>query len=72
MIRVKVLQGRKSISCAKSVLPVFTGGSSEKTRIAPDQVQIDTTHFRPQRHAKSALSRMHLALNRTAVKSSLA
>jgi putative restriction endonuclease len=48
-------------------LPVFTGGSSEKIRIAPDQVQIDTTHFRPQHHAKSALSRTHLALNRTAV-----
>jgi hypothetical protein len=25
---------------------MFTGGSSEKFRIAPDQVQIDTTHYR--------------------------
>jgi hypothetical protein len=48
-------------------LPEFTGGSSEKFRIAPDQVQIDTTHSRPQAPAKSALSRTNLALNRTAV-----
>jgi len=46
---------------------VFTGGSSEKFRIAPAQVQIDTTGFRPQRHVKSALSAAHFALNRTAV-----
>ena len=25
---------------------MFTGDSSEKLRIAPNQVQIDTTHFR--------------------------
>jgi hypothetical protein len=34
-----------TISWAKSVLPVFMGRSSEKPRIAPDHVQIDTTHF---------------------------
>src|ERR1700675_608372 len=56
------------MSWAKSVLPMFTGDSSEKFRIAPDQVQIDTTHFRPQASAKSTLSRMHLVLNRTVVK----
>jgi hypothetical protein len=55
------------MSWAKSVLPMFTGDSSEKFRIAPDQVQIDTTHSRPQASAKSTLSRMHLVLNRTAV-----
>jgi hypothetical protein len=48
-------------------LPAFTGGSSEKFRIAPNPVQIDTTLFCPQRHAKSAFSGTHLALNRTAV-----
>jgi hypothetical protein len=48
-------------------LPVFTGCSSEKLRIAPDQVQIDTTHLRSQAPAKSPLSRTDLALNRTAV-----
>ena len=55
------------MSWANSVLPMFTGDSSEKLRIAPDQVQIDTTHFRPQAPAKSALSRAPLAVNRTAV-----
>jgi len=46
---------------------VFTGGSSEKFRIAPDQVQIDTTHFRPQHHVKSAVSATNIAINRTAM-----
>jgi hypothetical protein len=55
------------MSYAKIVLPVFTGGSSEKLRIAPGQIQIDTAHFRSQVPAKSALSRMHLVVNRTAV-----
>src|ERR1019366_350458 len=55
------------MSCAKSVLPMFTGDSSEKLRIAPGQVQIDTTHFRPQAPAKSGVSRTRLAVNRTAV-----
>jgi hypothetical protein len=57
----------KSMSWAKSVLPAFAGGSSEKFRIAPNQVQIDTIDFRPQAPAKSALSRTPLAVNRTAV-----
>jgi hypothetical protein len=57
----------KSMSWAKSVLPVFMGDSSEKLRIAPDSVQIDTTHFRLQVPAKSALSRKYIAVNRTAV-----
>jgi hypothetical protein len=48
-------------------LPIFTGGSSEKLRIAPKQVQIDTTHFRRQAPAKSALSRTLLTVNRTPV-----
>src|SRR5882757_5026484 len=56
------------MSWAKSVLPAFTGGSSGKFRIAPNQVQIDTIDFRPQAPAKSALSRTPLALNRTAVR----
>jgi hypothetical protein len=55
------------MSWAKSVLPVFMGDSSEKFRIAPDKIQIDTTHFRPQAPAESALSRTNLVLNRTAV-----
>jgi hypothetical protein len=55
------------MSWANSVLPIFTGDSSEKLRIAPDQVQIDTNHFRPQTPAKSGLSRTPLAINRTAV-----
>jgi hypothetical protein len=46
---------------------MFTGDSSEKLRIAPGQVQIDTTHFRPQALTKSGVSRTRLAVNRTAV-----
>jgi hypothetical protein len=46
---------------------MFTGDSSEKLRIVPAQVQIDTTHFRPQVLAKSGVSRTRLAVNRTAV-----
>jgi len=64
---VKVVHGKKSMSWAKSVLPVFMGDSSEKFRIAPDKIQIDTTHFRPQPLAKSTLPRTHFVLNRTAV-----
>jgi hypothetical protein len=41
-----VLHGRKSISCAKSVLPLFTGDSSETVRKEPDRIQIDTTQKR--------------------------
>jgi hypothetical protein len=55
------------MSWANSVLPAFTGDSSEKFRIAPNQIQIDTTHFRPQAPAKSALSSTYIAVNRTAV-----
>jgi hypothetical protein len=47
---------------------MFTGGSSEKLRIAPTQVQIDTTHFCPQSLAKSEVSKTRLPVNRTAVK----
>jgi DNA modification methylase len=46
---------------------MFTGDSSEKLRIAPDQVQIDTTHFLQQAPARSVLSRTHLGVNRTVV-----
>jgi len=48
-------------------LPTFTAGSSENFRIPPDQVQIDTTHFRPQHHVKSVFSETEIVLNRTAV-----
>jgi hypothetical protein len=43
------LHGRKSISWAKSVLPLFTGASSETLRKVPDRVQIDTT-LKPQNY----------------------
>jgi hypothetical protein len=36
---------------------MFTGGSSEKFRIAPDKAQIDTTHFRP--HAPANDQRLY-------------
>jgi hypothetical protein len=66
-IRVKVVHGKKSMSWAKSVLPVFMSDSSEKFRLAPGKIQIDTTDFCPQAPAKSTFSRTHIALNWTAV-----
>src|SRR6185369_16528256 len=66
-IRVNVLHGRKSMSWAKSVLPLFTGTSSETFRKVPDRVQIDTTLVRQNRVQNHALIRRHHLLNRTAV-----
>src|ERR1700737_4145990 len=54
-IRVNVLHGRKSISWAKSVLPLFTGASSETFRKVPDRVQTDTRQI-----AKTAFKNMPL------------
>src|SRR3982750_627426 len=43
-IRANVLHGRKSISCANSVLPVFMARSSPaEGRREPHGIQIDTT-----------------------------
>src|SRR5467141_2356608 len=66
-IRVNVLHGRKSMSWAKSVLPLFTGTSSETFRKVPDRVQIDTTLVRQNRVRNHAFIGRHRLLNRTAV-----
>src|ERR1700686_2102659 len=66
-IRANVLHGTKSMSWAKSVLPRFTGTSSETFRKVPDRVQIDTTLVRQNRVQNHALIRRHRLLNRTAV-----
>src|SRR5712691_1669103 len=66
-IRVNVLHGRKSMSCAKSVLPLFTGTSSETFRKVPDRVQIDTTLNRQNRVQNHPFIARHRLLNRTAV-----
>src|ERR1700757_1427053 len=66
-IRVNVLHGRKSMSWAKSVLPLFTGTSSETFRKVPDRVQIDTTLVRQNRAQNHAIIGRHRLLNRTAV-----
>src|SRR5258707_12307595 len=66
-IRVNVLHGRKSISWAKSVLPLFTGTSSETFRKVPDRVQIDTTLNRQNRVQNHPFIGRHRLLNRTAV-----
>src|ERR1700758_5260431 len=66
-IRVNVLHGRKSISWAKSVLPLFTGASSETFRKVPDRVQIDTTLNRQNCIRNHAGKGSHPGLNRTAV-----
>ena len=55
------------MSWAKSVLPLFTGTSSETFRKVPDRVQIDTTLVRQNRVQNHALIRRHHLLNRTAV-----
>src|SRR5690348_17463349 len=66
-IRVNVLHGRKSISWAKSVLPLFTGTSSETFRKVPDRVQIDTTPNRQNGIQNHALNSTYPGINRTAV-----
>src|SRR3981081_394588 len=66
-IRVNVLHGRKSMSGAKSVLPLFTGTSSETFRKVPDRVQIDTTLNRQNRVQNHPFIGRHRLLNRTAV-----
>src|SRR4051812_44320634 len=66
-IRVNVLHGRKSISCAKSVLPLFTGDSSETFRKVPDRVQIDTTLNRQNPIQNHGVKDRPPRLNRTAV-----
>src|SRR5262252_7373939 len=66
-IRVNVLHGRKSMSWAKSVLPLFTGTSSETFRKVPDRVQIDTTLNRQNRVQNHSFIGRHCLLNRTAV-----
>src|SRR5215831_6235649 len=66
-IRVNVLHGRKSMSWAKSVLPLFTGTSSETFRKVPDRVQIDTTLVLQNRVQNHAFIDRHRLLNRTAV-----
>src|SRR3954454_23453147 len=44
MIRANVLHGKKSVSCANSVLPVFMARSSPaEGRRGPHGIQIDTT-----------------------------
>src|SRR5216684_894550 len=64
-IRVNVLHGRKSMSWAKSVLPLFTGTSSETFRKVPDRVQIDTTLNRQNCIQNHAIKGRCLGLNRT-------
>src|SRR5215831_10985974 len=66
-IRVNVLHGRKSMSWAKSVLPLFPGTSSETFRKVPDRVQIDTTLVLQNRVQNHAFIGRHRLLNRTAV-----
>src|ERR1700750_2299367 len=66
-IRVNVLHGRKSMSWAKSVLPLFTGTSSETFRKVPDRVQIDTTLIRQNRVQYHDLINRRRFLNRTGV-----
>src|SRR5467141_764212 len=66
-IRVNVLHGRKSMSWAKSVLPLFTGASSETFRKVPDRVQIDTTLNRQNCIQNHPVKGRRPGLNRTAV-----
>src|SRR5467141_3201980 len=68
-IRVNVLHGRKSMSWAKSVLPLFTGASSETFRKVPDRVQIDTTLNRQNCIQNHPVKGRRPGLNRTAVMS---
>src|SRR5216684_3599396 len=55
------------MSWAKSVLPPFTGASSETFRKVPDPVQIDTTLNRQNCIQNHAVKGRRPFLNRTAV-----
>src|SRR5664279_29685 len=67
-IRVNVLQGRQSISCANSVFPAFMGRPSpEKGRGNRRQLQIDTTENRRKTVTGQRLRSSSFALLRTAV-----
>src|SRR5712671_4986890 len=66
-IRANVLHGRKFISWAKSVLPLFTGASSETFRKVPDRVQIDTTLNRQNDIQNHGVKGRCPGLDRTAV-----
>src|SRR6516225_6897118 len=68
-IRANVLHGRKSMSWAKSVLPLFTGASSETFRKVPDRVQIDTTLDRQNCIQNHHVKGRRHGLDRTAVNS---
>src|SRR5260370_23946575 len=66
---MNVLQGKKSISCANSVLPAFIGESSPgKCRGEPRRVQIDTTQNRPKTFMGQTLPAPAGSANRTAVR----
>src|SRR5260370_14741565 len=65
---MNVLQGKKSISCANSVLPVFMGDSSPgNCRGEPLRVQIDTTQNRLETLIGQLLAPRAGSANRTAV-----
>ena len=64
---MNVLHGKKSMSWAKSVLPLFTGTSSETFRKVPDPVQIDTALNRQNCIQNHVVKDRRPLLNRTAV-----
>src|SRR3972149_3517654 len=70
-MRVNVVQGKKSISWANSVLPVFMGGSGcVAPEIRPElhfAVQIDTTVRRLESRVIHGFQRFALSFNRTVV-----
>jgi hypothetical protein len=67
-MRVKVVQGRKSISCANNVLPMFIAASGRTTGRLPEPpfaVQIDTTRHRFKSRSSSWFPDHGARLNRT-------
>src|SRR5437764_10352718 len=65
---MNVLQGKKSISCANSVLPAFMGDSSPgNCRGEPLRVQIDATQNRLETLIGQLLAPRAGSANRTAV-----
>jgi len=68
--RANVVQGRKSMSWANSVLPVFMTASGQKPGRLPESaitVQIDTTLHRSEIGIKHGLQRFTPQFNRTVV-----
>ena len=67
LLRAASLHGRKSTSCANSILPVYTTTSLENLQRVRATAQVDTTYFLAQARANPRFFPLSFQINRTAV-----